>query len=219
MSEQTKTVEMTAQEQKIYEKFRAKEAKKLQELQKKQDRETYKTMIEETVEKLWDSLFEVSETLRVAKDNIFANFEDAVALKENIYCIKTNQKSHSFTDTKNRTITIGHRVVDHYDDTVKVGIEKVKQFVASLVTDDRTATLVSTVLDLLRCDQNGNPKPSRVLELEKMAQRFSNEELHDGIQIIKDAYKPKKTVDFVSASYKNEKGEDVSVPLSMSAIS
>jgi len=218
MNEQINTVQMTPQEEKLYNEFKAKEAKRLEKLQKQEDRETYKKMIEETVEKLWVPLFKVSETLRKEKDKVFADFKDAVELKESIYGVKTNQKSHSFTDSKNRTITIGHRTVDNYDHTVKAGIEKVKRFVSAQVTDAKSATLVNTILDLLRCDQHGNPKPSRVLELEKMAQRFSDEELHDGIQIIKDAYKPKRTVDFVTASYKNDEGEDISVPLSMSAV-
>ncbi len=218
MSKQINTVQMTAEELESYKKFQAQEAKKNEAVKKQQDRDTYKTMLEETVAKLWDPLFELSETMRKAKDNVFANFKDAVALKESIYGIKTNQKSHSFTDSKGRTITIGHRTVDHYDDTAKMGIEKVKQYVASLAKDAQTSALVSTILDLLRCDEKGNPKPSRILELEKMARKFDSDELNDGIQIIKDAYCPKRTVNFVSASYKDENGEEVSVPLSMSAI-
>lgn len=218
MNNQVETVQMTAEELAAYKKFQALEAEKQEKIKKQQDRDTYKTMVEETVEKHFDELLELSKKMREIKDKIFESFRDAVALKESIYGVKTGQKSHSFTDSKNRTITTGHRVVDQYDDTVKSGIAKVKNFVGSMAKDEQSSALVRTILDLLRCDQNGNPKPSRVLELQKMAVRLDDPELHDGLKIIVDAYRPKRTVDFISASYRNDKGEDVSVPLSMSAI-
>ncbi|MCL2246196.1 MAG: DUF3164 family protein, partial [Lentimicrobiaceae bacterium] len=67
-------------------------------------------------------------------------------------------------------------------------------------------------------NKDGVLKASRVLELEKLANRVNNPEFTDGLRIIKEAYKPMKTCQFVSVKYKDETGNEKTLPLSMSAI-
>ena len=66
--------------------------------------------------------------------------------------------------------------------------------------------------------KDGVLKASRVLELEKLANKVNNVEFTDGLRIIKEAYKPAKTCQFVTVKYKDSNGVEQTLPLSMSAI-
>jgi hypothetical protein len=112
-------------------------------------------------------------------------------------------------------ITLGNYETDNYDDTVNVGIEKVKECLKSLAKDSESSLLVEGVLKLLSRDQKGNLKASRVLQLRKMAEQSGNEKFIDGVRIIEDAYSPAVSKTFVKAEYKNEQNEWVAVPLGM----
>ena len=193
--------------------------KKAAEQKVKDDRETYKTLVNETVNELWSELEEVSNVMIKTKNLVFDCFAKALELKKEAYNIKDNQQSHTFTtEDGQRTITIGHRVVDRYDETVTAGIAKVREYVKSLAKDESSAALVETILGLLKPNKDGELKASRVLELEKLANRVNDPEFSDGLRIIKEAYKPMKTCQFVTVKYKDDKGAEKTLPLSMSAI-
>jgi len=201
----------------LYAQMEAERKQKAQKLQ--EDREAYKSIVNETVFDLWGSLEYVSEVMTTTKAQVFRSFEKALELKKEVYGIKDDQQSHTFTDANGkRSITIGHRVVDRYDETVTAGIAKVKEYVKSLAKDEDSAALVETILNLLKPNKDGVLKASRVLELEKLANRVNNPEFTDGLRIIKEAYKPMKTCQFVSVKYKDETGNEKTLPLSMSAI-
>ncbi|MGQ2119123.1 DUF3164 family protein, partial [Ornithobacterium rhinotracheale] len=68
----------------------------------------------------------------------------------------------------------GFRIIDGWDDTVTAGIDKVREFIASLAKDEATGKLVRAVNQLLKKDAKGNLKASRVLELTKLAEDFNN---------------------------------------------
>ena len=195
-------------------------ARKREEAQKVQDtRDTYKKLLNETVDNLWNPLQDLSSAMTNTKAHVFSSFEKALELKKEIYGIKDDQQSHTFTTTDGkRSITIGHRVVDRYDETVTAGISKVKEYVKSLAKDEDSAVLVDTILDLLKPNKDGVLKASRVLELNKIAKKVNNPDFDDGLRIITEAYKPVKTCQFVSVKYKDEKGSEKTLPLSMSAI-
>jgi len=189
-------------------------AQKVQE-----DRSAYKKLVSEVVNELWAKLENVSGVMVTTKNLVFSSFEKALELKKEAYSIKDDQQSHTFTtEDGKRSITIGHRVVDRYDETVTAGIGKVKEYVKSLAKDDDSAALVETILNLLKPNKDGVLKASRVLELEKLANRVNNDEFTDGLRIIKEAYKPMKTCQFVTVKYKDENGVEKTLPLSMSAI-
>ena len=208
------TSEELAQLEEQLEERKKNAAKKTQD-----DRETYKKLVNETVNDLWSTLENVSATMTAIKNNVFESFEKALELKKEAYGIRDDQQSHTFTTADGkRSITIGHRVVDRYDETVTSGIAKVKEYVKSLAKDDDSAALVETILNLLKPNKDGVLKASRVLELEKLANRVNNEEFSDGLRIIKEAYKPMKTCQFVTVKYKDDNGAEKTLPLSMSAI-
>ena len=108
-------------------------------------------------------------------------------------------------------------MLDSFDDTVHAGIEKVKNYIYKTVQEENTH-LLEIVNLLLKKDKNGNLKASRVMELEKIAGNINDTELSDGVQIIKEAWKPQKSKTFIEAYYKDENGNKINIPLSMTSV-
>lgn len=181
------------------------------------DRATYKQLVDETVPKVIFKLATASEILTNAKTEAFKFFEDILDLKAKAYGIKEGQMSHTFSSDK-AEVTIGYRINDGWDDTVNAGTAKVEQFLSSLAKDNNSSALVKTVFKLLNKDANGNLNSKKVLELQKMSADFKSEVFDDGVKIILDAFKPRRSVWFVDANLINDDGSKVSIPLSMSAV-
>jgi len=185
----------------------------------RQEREAYKALVNETVEMLVPKILDLSQELSRVKNEVYESFANILEMKAELYGIKSSQQTHTFSALDgSRSITIGHRVTESYDDTVDVGVEKVKTYLATLAKDSDSASLVDTVMRLLAKDRQGNLRASRVVELEQIAVQSNNQSFLEGIKIIKEAYKPKKSCRFVEVIVRGEDGKEKSVPLSISAV-
>ena len=196
------------------------EAEKRTEKEKKQqDVEAYKEIKDETVRQVFGGLKKLSETMMIAKEGTFKVFEQIIEMKNDLFNSKSDRQSDTFT-TEDGTISIklGNRMYEGWDDTVNIGVEKVKHYLKTLATDEATGNLVDTVMRLLSTDRKGNLKANKVLELEQLALKSKDEDFIDAIQIIKSAYRPVPSCQFIEVRYKDEKGNEISLPLSMSAI-
>lgn len=184
----------------------------------KAERETYKAIVDETVQQSFEPLVKLSNHILEVKQFVFDNFQSVLDMKMELYKVKDEQQSHSFSTLEGDvTIKIGHRVTENFDDTLHAGIEKVKTYMATLAKDNESAALVETIMDLLKKDAKGNLKANRVLELRKLANRVQNEEFSDGIRIIEEAYKPVKSCNFIEVKFKDDQGKEHALPLSISA--
>lgn len=193
--------------------------KAAQEQKKQDDREAYKELRDETVKQTFEALKKTSEMLLIAKEGTFKIFEQIINMKNDLYKTKSDRNSDSFTTSDgNITIKLGNRVFEGWDETVDVGIQKVKEYLKTLAKDENSANLVDTIMGLLAKDRKGNLKANKVLELEKLAQKSGNADFLEGLRIIKDAYRPAPSCQFVEVRYKDENGKEKSLPLSMSAI-
>ena len=186
---------------------------------KEQDRELYKLLKDEAIRELFGMLQEMSQKMISLKGIVFNRFDTIIDLKNELYNSKMDRQSNTFT-TEDATISIkiGNRMNEGWDDTVDVGVEKVRNFLKSLAKDADSGDLVDTVMRLLSKDRKGNLKASKVLELEQLAARRNDKELTEGVQIIKAAYRPEPSCQFIEVRYKDELGKETSLPLSMSAI-
>ncbi len=182
------------------------------------EREQYKELVFDAVIKNFGILKSLSDTIQHVKRTVFADFDAIIAMKEELFGIKEGQRSHTFSsEDGNISIKLGYRAKDVYDDTVSIGVAKVKQYIATLAKDEESAELVDALNDMLKADKKGNLKPSRVLELRKWANKNKNETLLDGVKIIENAYKPSISCQFIEVRFKDEKGREHSLPLSISA--
>lgn len=184
---------------------------------KNENKEAFKTFSNEITPVLFKELRECSETMSKLKAKVYRDLKDLIELKHEAYGIKSDQQSHTFSSDNGESITIGYNVVRGYDDTAMLGVAKVKQFIASLATDEKTAKLVNQITRLLKPTKTGDLDPRRVMELRQMTQEFSNADFIEGVEIIEKAYNPKRSSWFITASFKNGVGIDESLPLSIAA--
>ncbi len=198
-----------------------KQAKEIEQAKKqaiKAERESYKQIVDDTVQQSFKPLVGLSKHILNVKKLIFDNFESVVEMKNELYGVKENQQSHTFASLDGSiTIKIGHRITESFDDTLSAGIEKVKAYMATLAKDQDSAALVETIMDLLKKDAKGNLKANRVLELSKLASRVNNEDFSDGIRIIQESYKPVRSCNFIEVKFKDKHGKEHALPLSISA--
>lgn len=174
-----------------------------------QERENYKSIVDEWVEETVKKLQNVSSVMMDAKADIFGSSETIIKMKNELFNVKLDRKSDTLTTQDgSKTIRIGNRINEGWDDTVGVGVEKVKTFLRTLAKDENSASLVDTVMNLLSKDRKGNLKAQKVLELERLAVKSGNEDFLDGIRIIKDAYRPVATCQFIEVVIRDENGKD-----------
>lgn len=188
-----------------------------EEAGEKKKRNEYKELVKEIVMKNFEELEKVSELLTKTKKNVFEEFKAILEMKAELYGIRENQQSHTFSTNEGLTIIIGHRIIDTFDDTVHTGIAKVRQYIQNVASGEKKE--VEMMLDLLlKKDKNGNMKANRVLELKKIAEKVNDYDFLDGVKIIEAAYKPAKSSTFIEAYYKDEHGKKVAIPLSISSV-
>lgn len=184
-----------------------------------QERENYKSIVDNWVDETVKKLQNVSSIMMDTKADIFSSSETIIQMKNELFNVKSDRKSDTLsTSDGNKTIRIGNRINEGWDDTVNVGVDKVKAYLRTLAKDENSASLVETVMNLLAKDRKGNLKAQKVLELEKLATKSGDEELLDGIRIIKEAYRPIPSCQFIEVVIRDENGKEHSLPLSMSAI-
>lgn len=213
-------VQMSAEERKEFEAFKAEREKKRREEERKQQRQQYAALVDDEIAATIPKLREVSEMLKNAKDKIFGNFETILKMKaEIIGAARDSQCSHTFTNSDSTLrIILGVNCIDGYRDTVEDGIAMVKTYIESLAKDEATKSLVNAVLRLLSRDGQGNIKASRVLQLRKMAEDSGNEQFLEGVRIIEESYQPTVSKKFIRAQYKDDKGAWRYIPLGMTDV-
>lgn len=217
MEEEKKIVEMSNEEMKQYEAFKAKQAEENVKVKAKQDREAYRELVDETIERAVPALMCLSQGIKATKQSVLDDFRNVIEMKADVLKLKKDgQRSDTFTNSKgDKRITIGVYTTDGYRDTVEDGIAIVKEYIEGLASDEKTKSLVRMVLRLLARDAQGTLKASRVVQLRKIAEEAGNERFMEGVQIIEEAYQPAISKQFIRAETKNENGAWVCVPLGM----
>lgn len=212
------TVEMTEQERAEFEAFQAQKAKKAAEEKAKADREQYKQLVDEEIERSIPVLQSISEQIKDSKQAVLDNFKTILEMKGEIFKtkVKDDQRSHTFTNSEgDKRITLGVYVTDGYRDTVEDGIAIVKEYIEGLAKDEKTKALVSMVLRLLSRDAKGTLKASRIVQLRKVAEETGDERFLEGVRIIEESYQPEVSKQFIRAEVKDVNGMWRSVPLGM----
>jgi hypothetical protein len=189
-----------------------------EKIRKAQERDQYRDLVNMTVNENIIKLQKLSSMLSLAKADVYNSFTTIMAMKKEVYGYKDGQQSHSFTDDSGRTIEIGFRIVDGWNDTVEAGISKVNTYIESLATNEETGKLVRIIQNLLKKDAKGNLKANRVLELQKLADDISNPTFKEGVEIISSAYIPVRSAWFIEASVKDRLGKKLGIPLSITAV-
>lgn len=196
---------MTAEERVQWEAFKAEQAKKAEAEHRKQQRETYAQIVDQELEVALPELRSLSEQIKTVKDTVFGNFDAILKMKAEVVGFKERQWSHTFTNQESTLrLTLGVNTVDGWGDMVTAGIEMVRKYIESLATDEKTKTLVQTVLQLLSTDKQGNLNASRVLQLQKLADESNDDQFKEGVKIIRESYQPTATRRYIRAQYRDK---------------
>lgn len=212
--------QMSAEERKEFEAFKAEREKKRRIEERKQQRQQYAALVDDEIATAIPQLRELSEQLKIVKEIIFGNFETILRMKSEITGVaRDGQYSHTFTNSDSTLrIILGVNCIDGYRDTVEDGVAMVKSYIESLAKDEATKSLVNAVLRLLSRDGQGNIKASRVLQLRKMAEDSKDERFLEGVRIIEESYQPTVSKKFIRAQYKDDKGAWRYIPLGMTDV-
>ena len=196
------------------------EAEERAEKQKREESiAAYKSSVDDFSRNKFSRLQALSEEMRRLKEEVFGDAETLIALKDELFRTKSDRHSNQFTTSDGKiTVALGYRTNDGWDDTVNVGVDKVKTFIKSLAKDEDSAALTEMVMNLLAKDRKGNLKASRVLQLREIARKSGYPQLIEATDIIQNAYRPVDTCQFISVSYKDDKGVKQTLPLSLAAM-
>lgn len=218
MENKVEMVQMTPEELAEYKRFVAEKEKKEKEQQFAHQREDYKVLVEEIVDKSFTKLQTVSSYLVDVKATVLSDFDTLIAMKAELFGLKKEeQKSHTFSNADNTIrVLVGNYTVDNYRDTVNEGIAMVKEVVKSLARDEESAALVDAILKLLSKDKQGNLKASKVVELSELADKINNDKLRLGVKIIRESYMPLVSKRFIRLMFKDPvTNEFKDIPLGM----
>lgn len=188
--------------------------------QKRQESiDAYKQMVDEFCVEVFGRMKKVSDQLRTEKERVFGDAELLIKQKEQLFKVKQDRHSNQFTTSDGKyTVALGYRTNDGWDDTVNEGIAKVKEYLATLASTEEGARAVSIILKLLTKDKKGNLKASSMIQLEQEAAKNGDPLFIEGVQIIRDAYRPVDSCQFISVSYKDDNGVKHTLPLSLSSM-
>ena len=216
--DETKTINVTADELAEFKAFQAQKAKKAEEERVKAEREQYKQLVDEEIDASIPILLSISDEIKKSKSKVMDNFKTILQMKSELFKtkVKDDQRSHTFTNSEgNKRISLGVHVTDGYRDTVEDGIAIVKEYISSLANDEKTEALVNMVFRLLARDAKGTLKASRIVQLRKVAQDVGDERFLEGVRIIEDSYQPEISKQFIRAEIKTENGVWKTIPLGM----
>lgn len=190
---------------------------------RRKDLEAYEQLKDAQVMATFKELQNISSSLEVAKQRVFKEFELLLQMKKELFELTEermlSQESHTFTSSDGtKSIIIGHNVIDSWDETVKIGIDRVNKWLSKLARDEESAVLVGLIRDLLKPNKDGVLKASRILDLSKKAAELGDKELMDAVELIRDSYRPTRTSTYVKARYVDAHGQRQWLALSMSAV-
>lgn len=213
----TVKVEMTPEEFARYKQAMEEQSRRDEAQRAKEEREAYRSLASTTVDELFPKLEDASTALTGLKREVYDAFARVIETKKEVMGTQANdQRSHSFlSEDGKKRIIVGYYQRDGWDETVEDGIAKVRDYISSLAGDEETRKLVDIILDLLSRDGKGNLKADKVLQLDKYAESIQDARFSEGVAIIKEAYRPVRTKDFVRAQVKNAMGGWDDLPLGM----
>ena len=213
--------DLSEEEVALLENARAEKAKREAEEKHAQEVKTYKELVDEAVNLTVPEAQDISRILEQRKAGIFERFHSIIAMKDELFSGSSKAKDGRFTDTFTNEdgtarVTLGYNTNDAYDDTYTAGVEKVKEYIQSLASDDKSRQLAEMVNTLLmERSKAGQLKAQNVLRLESMANEIGDPTFIEGMKIIRDAYRPDRTKQFVKVEVKDESGKFQTVSLNM----
>ena len=179
-----------------------KEQDKLEKKKREENISTFKKLSEEFVTNNIDPLVHHHEITGALIEKLWSGYKSIKELKADVYGTKINeQDSHTSTlEDGSASITIGWNVSIGFDGTESAGVEKIKEFISSLSTDDENNKKLSAAVNtfLKPNAKTGMLNPAKIIELSKLKSEFNDERFNDGLDIIFNAQQRRQNSMYVS---------------------
>lgn len=186
---------------------------------KKSERKKFKEIVSDEVHTLFNVMHQHVEDMRRAKIDIYNSLQTLIKSKCEVFEVEGEQKTHTFSTVDgSKRITIGYRDISDWDGTESAGIEKVKNYIASLAADKEKGKAANYLQALLKPDRAGKLDPRRIMELQKQAEEMNDVDLLDGVTIIMNAYKLVKTAPTLTVEERTDAGKWRNIELNFSDI-
>lgn len=216
-------IEQLTPEQKASLKAQLEAEERAEKDRKRMERNTYEDLRNAQVLSTFKQLQKISSELEQAKQRVFDEFSALLKMKQELFELTEEQMlsqgSHTFTSADGDvSVIIGHNVIDRWDETVSVGVERVNEWLKGLARDENSSMLVGMIRDLMKPNKEGVLKANRILDLSKKAAEIGDKDLIEAVDLIRDAYRPAKTSTYVKAKFKDDNGQTRWLPLGMSAV-
>ena len=216
------TVSLTPEELELLNQARAAKAKADAQARREQELATYKALVDDAIRETVPEACAISETLATKKRAIIDRFRAVIRMKEELFrgtkALRDGRYTDTFTNADGTArVTVGYNTIDNYDDTYTAGVEMVNRYIESLATDDKSLQLANMVTTLLReRSKAGQLKAQNVLRLEQMAGESGDDTFIEGMRIIREAYRPIQSKQFVKVEQKDPiSNEWVPIPMNM----
>ncbi|MBY0485658.1 MAG: hypothetical protein K2P85_00465 [Flavobacteriaceae bacterium] len=195
-----KLADLSAEEKKQLLKEAAAEERELK-ANKSKNSEAYKQLSADFVTNNIDIFAHRQIAIENDIKNLFTDYKAIIDIKAMVYGEKVhNQDTHTSTLADgSASITIGNNVSINFDGTEKIGIEGIKEYIASLTDDDEnTAKLTQMVNILLKPNKQGMLNPSSIIQLNGLRGSLNSEKFNENLDIIEAAQIRVKSTMFVS---------------------
>jgi hypothetical protein len=175
---------------------------KLEKKKRDENISAFKKLSEEFVTNNIDPLVHHHEITGALIEKLWNGYKSIKELKADVYGTKINeQDSHTSTlEDGSASITIGWNVSIGFDGTESAGVEKIKEFISSLSTDDENNKKLSAAVNtfLKPNAKTGMLNPAKIIELSKLKSEFNDERFNDGLDIIFNAQQRRQNSMYVS---------------------
>ena len=219
MEQEGRTVQITEREWQELQSLKKEQEEREKAQKRKEDREAYRDLSEGAVDDLFPEVEALYEHMQEVKKKVMERFLSILKMRDEAFGTDSKQGQYTFINGgRSRRFTVGRYKKFMHDTTAEAGIEMVKGYLETLGTDSETQKLVRIILDLLSENAQGELEPDKILQLDRYAEEFGNEEFSEGVRIIKESLIFDWTKYFFRAQKKTEGGAWKRIPLSMTDV-
>ncbi len=177
---------------------KAEEKKKQQEADKVAFKELSAEFVNQNIEKCLNARGLLERVI----DELFNDYQKILELKTSVYGDKVKDyNSHTSTlSDGSASITVGWNTVIIFDGTESVGIEMIKEVMASLGGDDERVAVLKEIIDvfLRKNKKTGQLNPAKIIDLNEKRGQINNSQFDEGLDIIINAQTVTRSSMFVS---------------------
>ena len=156
----------------------------------KKNKENLQLLTEEVIDNNVDFFVSSQENVEESILKLFKEADAIISARGETFGVeKKEQDSHTLTKKDgSASIKIGWNVKPTFDGTEAAGIQKIKEFMASLAGENENEKLLMEFLNIaLKTDVQGNYNPKKVRELNTMRGRANSDLFNEGMNIIDEA--------------------------------